>query len=703
MTGLKNSLRRAKRWLLKYGAPEGTFRRKALLKGVFLAQAYLLNPVRARLGGWAEAACAPLDIYQSEALNAFLKECSSPPLEWSPAATEQDDFGAARFALGMLQERPELRRQFPGALTEGEAGGYCRWLCSAGMEEFGLAEATATHFRAAFARNLGHRIRQFYDFNTQLPLSIPLALTPGGQRQMLRWLLFGARSAYELRDEEIWWFLFETAEDPYKGVAATYLRLPAWQQRFPCGLTAFGQGPFLAWLRKRYHIRDGWLDGLDLSGYYHPVDQLRQHYAATPALQRLAPRAFRDRADTDRLVRWLRAEGGAGLSPAWWERFETGLADGLAGRRGVNVVGYLCYRSGLGEAAHATVRGLHSAGVRTSSRDVPNNFKDGLPRSEYLGLETFGTTLLHIAPEPLVHVCYPAAGLKVRRGVYRIAVWYWELEAVPKAWRRHARVIQEIWAPTQFIARAMRAVMPIPVIDMLPGLQLGHVPSLPRSHFGLPEDRFLFFFMFDMCSVMERKNPLAVIRAFRKAFGPDERVALAVKVSRGYADPDGFERLRRAAGEAGVTVIDQMMTREESYGLMNACDAYVSLHRSEGFGLTMAEAMLMGKPTIATAYSGNVDFMKPSNSLLVDFARVPITQDLPFYRKGCLWAEPSVEQAAAHMRWLYDHPVEARALGERARKETEEILSIRAAGQRMVRRLEEIHGQRRGGSGRTAA
>ena len=114
-------------------------------------------------------------------------------------------------------------------------------------------------------------------------------------------------------------------------------------------------------------------------------------------------------------------------------------------------------------------------------------------------------------------------------------------------------------------------------------------------------------------------------------------------------------------------MIDQLLSREEAYALMNVCDGYVSLHRAEGFGFTMAEAMLLGKPVIATGYSGNMDFMSPANSLLVDHARVPIIQEVPSYRMGCLWAEPSIDHAAELMRWVHGHPVEARAMGARAR------------------------------------
>ena len=126
---------------------------------------------------------------------------------------------------------------------------------------------------------------------------------------------------------------------------------------------------------------------------------------------------------------------------------------------------------------------------------------------------------------------------------------------------------------------------------------------------------------------------------------------------------------------------------QDSYALINACDCYVSLHRSEGFGLTMAEAMLMRKPVIATAYSGNLDFMTAENSLLVDYRRVPITADLPHYPKGAEWAEPCVEAAAHWMRWAYEHPQEAGDLGRRAEREAARLLSPQAAGCRMAQRL----------------
>jgi glycosyltransferase involved in cell wall biosynthesis len=232
--------------------------------------------------------------------------------------------------------------------------------------------------------------------------------------------------------------------------------------------------------------------------------------------------------------------------------------------------------------------------------------------------------------------------------------------------------------------------MPVPVLDMLPAAELGPFPVLPRSHFGLPQDKVLFLFSFDMSSVMERKNPLGLIRAYARAFGRDPRYALIIKVTRGHTEPSNWQRLQQAADEAGAILIDRILARDETTALMNACDGYVSLHRSEGFGYTMAEAMLLGKPVIATGYSGNLDFMTPSNSLLVDYQLQPLTQDFPPYPRGAVWAEPSVEHAAQLMRWVVEHPDQARALGERAREDVLRLLSPAAVGQRMAQRLRAI-------------
>ena len=159
-------------------------------------------------------------------------------------------------------------------------------------------------------------------------------------------------------------------------------------------------------------------------------------------------------------------------------------------------------------------------------------------------------------------------------------------------------------------------------------------PGMDREHFGLAPDKFLFLTAFDVLSVPERKNPLAVIRAFEKAFGPDSGCQLIVKVNNAHARTEYVEMLRNACGNSSIRILDSTLRREEMDALTNCADCIVSLHRSEGFGLLMAEAMFLGKPVIATNYSGNTDFTRPDNSLLVDYRMIPVGVGCAPYNPG---------------------------------------------------------------------
>lgn len=358
---------------------------------------------------------------------------------------------------------------------------------------------------------------------------------------------------------------------------------------------------------------------------------------------------------------------------------------------GVNVLGHFRYPSGVGEAALATVHALRSSGVEVACRDVPvEGAADVSGTEKFADDETFDISILHLQPGPLFDSSYERAELKPRADVYRIGVWYWELDTVPEEWLAQSRMLDEVWAPTKFIAEALAKVLPIPVVEMLPGVPRPYVEIASRAYFGLPEDHFTYLFMFDMRSTFERKNPIGLVRAFRRAFEPAEKVTLAIKVSRGEHDPTAMAELRREAAGANVRIIERGMSRGESYGLIAACDGFASLHRSEGFGLCLAEAMYLGKPVIATGYSGNLDFMSRDFSLLVDFETVELEKDHLPYRKGRRWADPSISHAANSMRWVVDHPAESQAMAERGRAATERTLSMERAGRAMLERIEAI-------------
>jgi glycosyltransferase involved in cell wall biosynthesis len=202
--------------------------------------------------------------------------------------------------------------------------------------------------------------------------------------------------------------------------------------------------------------------------------------------------------------------------------------------------------------------------------------------------------------------------------------------------------------------------------------------------------------MFDLHSQLHRKNPEAVFRAFREEFHEDEQATLLIKTTGGDIHSADLAQLRETIRGRNVIALDQLMTRSQAYGLIAVCDCFVSLHRSEGFGLGLAEAMLMAKPVIATGYSGNLDFMNRENSLLVDYELVEIIEDRPIYTRGNFWAEPSVKQAARYMRDVYEHPEAGRARAERAQPEIKRLLSLDSAGQRMRVRLDQIAAGARG-------
>ena len=477
----------------------------------------------------------------------------------------------------------------------------------------------------------GAMVLHYYDHDPSLRLAFPLAMTPAGWGSFAYWLV-RHRIGPDLGIDSVLWFLLERAEDPTFGIEATYRRAPEWQSSVPDGLGERGWESLKTWVGRKYPTVSPW------------IDRARRPASAT---ETSAP--------------------------------------------GVNLLAHVRYPSGLQVAALNTVESLNSAGIAVSVRDVPASPGADLPgREGWLGLHPHSVTLSQLAPDPIREDGYPRAGLWMRPGVHRIGYWYWELEEVPSDWVRHSSWLDELWAPTRFIGEALRKAMPMPVFDMLAGIRMPPVVVRPRSAFGLPEDRFLFLFAFDMCSTFERKNPLAVVRAFRKAFRRSEPVALAIKVSRGSHDPDNFRILSDLCEREGVHLIDRMLPHEELHALMNSCDAYVSLHRSEGYGLTLAEAMALGKPAIATGYSGNLDFMDAENSFLVGYERVTIAESIHVYSRGSTWAEPDIDGAAEAMRQVVDDPALARRIGERGRQHVREKLSIVSAGQRMADRLAQL-------------
>jgi glycosyltransferase involved in cell wall biosynthesis len=358
-------------------------------------------------------------------------------------------------------------------------------------------------------------------------------------------------------------------------------------------------------------------------------------------------------------------------------------------RLGVNITGNIAAETGVGEGVRSDIRGLKAAKVRF----VLNNTIDPLSANKDTTYKRFSDARPH--PINLVHLNADQAWEFARQkskeyfaGNYNIAYWAWELSHFPHQWLGSFQYFQEIWVPSTFTLDAVSRVSPIPVVRMPHSIrEKPRAPNFARSHFGLARDKFIFLFMFDFRSFIERKNPIGLIRAFRKAFRSHDRVTLVLKCSNIGSNAG---TLHREAKGANVHIISSLLTRREVDALLSVADCYVSLHRSEGFGLTLAEAMALGKPVIATGYSGNLDFMNQGNSFLVRYDLGTIQEDHGPYGKGSVWAEPDLDHAAELMQLVrYDRKL-ARDVGQRARRDVSQHLTPLIVGRRMRQRLMQI-------------
>jgi glycosyltransferase involved in cell wall biosynthesis len=281
---------------------------------------------------------------------------------------------------------------------------------------------------------------------------------------------------------------------------------------------------------------------------------------------------------------------------------------------------------------------------------------------------------------------------------YNVLRTYWELSAAPEAWRRMLDGIHEIWAPNAFVADAFRPIFDGPIVITPPCVDPGADNSPGRRELGLDPDVYYFLFTFDYYSHPARKNPTAVLEAFRIAFpAGTERVGLILK-STGPADC--HPEIERAFAEASaadgrIRIINETWSRTAVLGLLRACDCYVSLHRSEGFGLGMAEALYFERAVIGTAYSGNTEFLTAATGFPVTYTLRPVQDDEYFWSEGQVWAEPDLASAVQAFRVVVSQPAVARERAEAGARLIRERYSRRAVGAAVETRLAQIRRRRR--------
>lgn len=414
---------------------------------------------------------------------------------------------------------------------------------------------------------------------------------------------------------------------------------------------------------------------------------------------RALPRAWREGA-LQLLTRRLRARTRFPRSAAWhaWKpdpKSPTSRVPADTLLPGVNILGYIHGQFGLAEAARSYARALIDNRVPVALRDIDLDLPHGWDDralDAYIDDEVpHQVSIIFVNPDYLTRALQDIGQARLQ-GRYLIACWFWELETIPDSWLPALEHVDEILVASAFVEQAVRSATDKPVLRV--PMPLGSIEDsgLQRADFGLPEDVFIFLVTFDFSSRMERKNPEAAIRAFRQAFPPDRRdVRLLVKSSNGYRFPHWIKRIFDLAdGDDRIIVRDDVIAREHLNALQRCCDAYVSLHRAEGFGMGLAECMAIGKPVIATAWSGNMEFMDADSAALVDFTLVPLTDGEYPGGEGQRWADADVAQAASWMRRLADDPVAAARLGEAGRHHIEATLSASVAARSIVERIRQV-------------
>jgi glycosyltransferase involved in cell wall biosynthesis len=339
---------------------------------------------------------------------------------------------------------------------------------------------------------------------------------------------------------------------------------------------------------------------------------------------------------------------------------------------GVAVMGDLTHPSGLGEGARLMLRALESLRIATSARDIGAYLPaaDRTVRVVDQPVPAAGVPLvIHVnAPLlPLVLLRLPRTLVRNRRVV---GYWVWELPDLPPDWRAGARFVDEVWVPSEFTAAAIATLLPGRVrVVPHPVAVASPVPAdVDRSAFGWPLDAVVVLVSANLASSFVRKNPLGAIAAFRAAFGDRRDRLLVLHIIGADHFPAEFVQITAAVAEARNIRLDtKIYPTAVKHALTAAADIVLSLHRSEGFGLNLAEAMLLAKPVIATGWSGNMTFMDADSAALVEW-RLVATDDPREVYYGSTWAEPDQRAAVAHLRYLADDAAARAALGARGRR-----------------------------------
>ena len=572
----------------------------------------------------------------------------------------------------LVETNQELRRSYPDMLFA-DARQFADWLDLCGTRTESLPEGIGHLFlRAARGRALA-RIFSFVNRQWTMMQMFPLAFVGMGRERFAHHLLQLLVNSPEFDCDDVVMYLWLMDECPWVGVPLT-LELLYNRSRRPSSSTRTGQEELLAPVLP---LDPRFRQALER----HRREENRGRRNETNGSPAGGPSVY------ETLSARTSRNGGRTVAAA--------AANGHAlngDGDGINLFGFFKSPIGLGNLSRGLSHALAKNGCYARENvlgnlamdddleigDLISRFDPALRTNVFVSYPHLEDHLLRFFPQEMVG-----------GGRRNIAYLAWELNESNPLWRDVYASYQQVWALSRFAAKSLAAALEREVAAVPCCLDVsGFPPASTKERLGIDPDRKVFLYVFDANSSIERKNPEAVVRAFQQAFRCDDRATLLLRVSNAGRSEHlaRLRRLSRLAAESRLDVrfITDGMSKNDLLQLISAVDCYVSLHRAEGFGFTCAEAMAYGKPTIATGYSGNLEFMDADNSLLVDYVEAEVqTPEGPF-RRGSLWAEPRIDHAATLMRRVYEEPNAMRALGERARAAVRKSLSPQQIGAQVV-------------------
>ncbi|HYM08624.1 MAG TPA: glycosyltransferase [Terriglobales bacterium] len=597
-----------------------------------------------------------------------------------------------RLAYHYYLQRPDLQAAMPDVLGR-DQGQFLEWLMQHGVREVDWGETFFSPLRSALAAERAERSprppKNMEQRLARLRAAIPATLPPACRQIVSE--ATGALIALFRRgmtEEACVTWLNETvatngSQSPLTRLAQKiYESRPDLKRSFPDPAGADAEAFtlwFLTYARVEFHLDERFLA---------PFRTRRQHEAALGRGSRhIAARTrFARMAAGARLQ--ARLSPPSGLLPPAPVAAAVAPAPQPAPELAFNLTGYAGGPLGIGDSARSVLAAARACDIPVRFNAVPAS---PVPAHRRPTAEDFPFPfhLVQVNPDSMPGVI-EKLGAHFFAGRSTIGCWDCELDEFPEHWADCFHWVREVWTPTGFSQDVFSRKSPVPVVRIPYCIQIDTIPSLSRAELGLPRDKFLFLTFLDLLDSFARQNPLAVAEAFRLAFPRNEGCHLVVQVQNAHARPDLMHQLRESCASLRASVIDRAPLGDEVAALMQACDCLVSLHRSERFGFRLAESMYLGKPVIATAYSGNLEFTHPGNSFLVSCRMCRVGPGNDPYPPGAWWAEPSVAEAVQHMKTVVESAGERHKVAQAGRSYVREHLSATVMGRRIRERLAQL-------------